>query len=1158
MSKFANTFDHDLIGKLLGGADVDREAPLAPLLRDLNTPFSGPNGPDRLRYFTEELLMTLETAIVTPQDPEAILTAILLNFDRALPGYRTVLSRELRPALELRILEQLTKSGIWLSSQGETDNDPVRLQACALGILEQFNAIFEAASRQGVDQDSPLGDSTGMIDAPALASSDKALLRTRDFFRWVLWFGPAYTSWEGFCRVADVGVDWLKANNHLVGLNASTASVIDGIVGVGIAGLITEGIRQGKKEVELVGCSEGLNLPRALISAARANRIKTGLLVGAMALDVYTNVEGIMEFTYGQADVRTQIADVRGKIETHKQDITNAIQDSRDKGLPSTVGIAANQALIDEASGLFSLDDGMGPRFYGLAAVYFGSATIKQFTWPDARCEVALSETLYGGGTIYELADESWCVHGPKDEYSWIVGNAAGGRDTARDALGKHSSSPYKQAVKLADEFQRTHPRGYISEMDAAWDAYLDSLSDMTTVHFATVDGVVQAWDPDSTNIPAPKEDLDKSINPAFAAAEAQRQQLFSDTNTLVQSLTREYTDFDRQLVAELDPNGRAVDIPTVKLPIPEFSFPQIDMSEDLEVRTFYGKAISAIERNPANLGPIGLLLLVAAAFSYFDMAFYHWVRKSYNKDLDHIRVAFEAMQQQMTSLLTALYTHFNRGPFRTLYGEPGAVEPIPESFLRERLQGSLEGLTTCLRYDTVERGLVYGLVSNSWIKGTRGQNHHTFGEEWRGFWEHLSERSDSPVIRAFNRLRLAADDYLLSDGVVEGSDSQLLTEPTRYEELFMTFKDGAGPRFGPADVLKGMFDARKGKNPEDFSHKFRREILRRISGAGHMEKKHEPLAEHMGRLSSEIQTLRGNFNVHDEETVLRVFVVGEEVQEVTQKTTLTQAEERRANALIAEYQELVDVFVNACSAFEAEVDGASRQMNAEAKAEEESRETAIFLPQFTRLEQELAQQRYVLSSSGHRDGVNPYKLEQALVSRRGAVQDIKARINVLSPKAGELRMRKGTLLEHCAAVDSELEVSLSTFRRDVLPDILRKRGWKIMGWVNNNLQTVTLDLDAATLRLTEFAHLYNELLRGNPNFVELQDGGQTDFVGVQNALNHLCGELNANPGRFGWDAGMFQALVPVTSLGASLKAAFTIHGQALNAPLQVTPKGII
>ena len=588
-----------------------------------------------------------------------------------------------------------------------------------------------------------------------------------------------------------------------------------------------------------------------------------------------------------------------------------------------------------------------------------------------------------------------------------------------------------------------------------------------------------------------------------------------------MRALGQAYAVFDQELVRALDPNNSAVKIEPPEFQAMAFDFKSVDVRDSFTEKNFVVKSIDAIVRNPMSFSLVGLVAFVALILGYLDMGFFWSVQRAFANDMDRIRKAGKNTIRQMRDLLEALNTHLNRGPFRSMYTPDGAPSPIDAEFARERFKQVMTGLSEADRFETVEEGLMMGVLRRFHNERTPV---HSLGKELMAFLDGI-RRIESPAIRAFHRLTKAVGDYT--------SDSMV------FEDGVMRLGEGSAA-ISPSDLIIAIRDQGKATTGTEMAARFREEMAARI-GCKPVEAgmPGESLADRTRALEGKIQALLLAQNLGEEAWVLDMLDVQEELAELKESPVLIEGEQRQRDALMQSYQTLIQALNVKLGALTAQAEGGIKAVKRgmDANREEEARHS--YDPEFDRLEGAIEGARYVLREGVFASEVNPNVVFRTLDEHLKEIAGIDDELKKLTPDPTLLRDRKLTLRDRCRAVHGELEDAKTQFKGEVLEGIHTNRGNGLMAWSDRHLSGGALTPETARDFTDAFVVLYQRFYQGAPDFVEVQAGEDLDAPNISRAFDHFALELRKNLDSFGFDEGTSRKYDFAWRMGMRLQEAY-------------------
>lgn len=1116
------TLDGELVKNLVGIEPLGK-SDLDPTTEALSTTYSDELGveSDRLRHFESDLTCAIESQAVSPKKTDEAISGIIDKFDTVLPDYRTSLSPENQKLLidTLRVrCEQVS----------DIKKDEVAYRTHALIILEDINEIFEHDLRQKIKQNMPLTH-TKKKGAETLHSKGKPILALRSATRWFLWVASAYTTWEGICKL----VEWASdPKQGYLPLDSTGAKLLEVALGIPAAIGMSEMIRQGKSAAEFIGVTRNVNLLESSRILFRERKKFAVALLLVIAPDVYTNINGAVEIFLGKKDNAEQLAEAVQKVDGNKKLIADKLVAGKSTNMADLAGKEATKALIDEAIGTYSKEQGLGPRFYGLAAAYFSGTQFDLVNGSDARCQSVGTPETYKGWTIVSVNNDSWCAYGKigQSVKGWIVGPASQNTETIEQKLSNlastDSSGRYNIAMGEYTNFHAVHGTNYIEEINQAWKEYIGKLDTDSSIQLTKIDETTATWEV-SMQMLELQEDLALGITPAFKEIATKESALRSEMDKKMETSSHAYSDFDSRLVQKVDPKGGAVQIPPPKFRPLDLTVPPIEVSGG-EVRSAFDIAMKAIERNPANITFVGGIVGIAIMISYLDMLFFSSVRKAHEADMDKIRKASESLRKHVRNLLEGLYAHLNRGPFKTMYMPEDAKEGVPEEFVRDRFTQVLTEISEEQRFETIEEGLLYGIWRRLNENSTIKEKLSAAGREIRAFAGVTA--AESPAMRAYQRLVKAVARYT--------------DDPDVFEKRVMKLTDGT-EALAPAELLRELYSQNKADKGDQLATRFRDEMRTRITGQTEEERSTETLAERVNALLSKITQLTKTINIHNEDWVLQFLDLQDEVKSLLEERVMSEGEQSQRERLQNAYQSLLQKLTKAVETHVNEVKSGEQKIKDNLREDYENDAILSYGPEFERLEKEVAQTRYVVHPNAFASEVNPYLVVKTIDARLERIKELPAEIKKLQPPVTSLRARKAELLDECARVQEELEAGKQLFESTVSRKVFSNRRNSLIGWINNLVIKPgdKFDKQRGEDFLIQFADLYTNFYRGADPFYVIKDSGGINEANLSKAFESMARDLRDKPESFGLDIGMNRTFDPAWKIGTALQNALITSG---------------
>lgn len=1086
---------------------------------------------DRLRIFEEFLAKSIEEQADTNSDIPTRAKSILEKFDEITEGFRDGISETMNKEIEKKLVTNL-------ETVSSNDKNEAAYRVLAIDIINDFNIIFEADLRRKIN-DSILSSSLpGETEVYALRAKEQKVLLIRNLVRWALWVGSMYTSWLGISSALAWGVDhWTKegySSQEGVSLGIKTASVL---LGVPAAIAASEVIRRVKVAIEFIGATKNLSFTDSCKELARTRKAYAILFCILLTLDVGTNIEGGYDYFLGGKDTVNQLDDVKVQYQAEIERIQGEIK-KMDEQMKSQISKQALKALIDEANGTHSEMSGIGPRFYGIGAAYFGETPFNiNLNGNLSECVIDKSKETETAGdwSIYNFGD-SWCVEGSANNTKIEFGFGklfAGQGNTADIFKNKRNQPDYRRANSVYEEFRKDNPESFVDAMTSRWNIYIKAVEESYTTQISSVNAITNAWAED-TNIMDAKEASNTKIYPALKKIE-------TDANTLQGTLLADLTEisktfvrFDANLIQALDKDGEPVNIQAPQLETVSFDIKAANFSEDLEARNAFQKSLKLIEKNYLNSIMVGFVCLLAGIFSYADMGFFTSVKKSFQSDLERVRLVNEEFIKYIHNILETLNTHLNRGPFRKFHTPDSLGEKdIPETFIRKKFEDSIVKKSESLAFEGVQKGVLSLIISrlkNYIFKKPSSENpQHSLHEELNALIRNFTGE-DSPILNSFFRIRRS---------VMEFAD-----EETSYSEEIMKLGNG-DTNMNVAELIKEIYE--KMPNPEkatgdDFANRFRRDLW------GLITRKSVSDIEEKGTLYSRVDNgiqnlsqLEKSMDIHSEQWLLDLTELEEVIRGIMAEPTMLESDNVAKNKLHEAYKKVKSGANHALVNFEKECKKAWLELKQNVREQTEDQEYQAYEDAFNRINSKIESARHYIHETAHQSTFNTFGLLNTLNEKIKQIKETEAEIDDLSPDGQKSRKEKMRLRTERNIVEAELLSAKNSFNGS---DKLTKKIYKNRA---HHLLKVSIDLQNNSIPQTpakakeivhNFLNMYAKFYRGHGDFVKIENS--TDYEMIAKAYKHFADEMRNNEKTMGFDnRSVNYKYDPAWYIGTALQAAF-------------------
>lgn len=1131
-----DSLDRELIENFVGKKPLGQE-PLSPALQKVSGALLNletHTESDRCRSLEDALTVIVTGKANSDETDEKILVDIFAAIDESLKGYRQDLEPSQQNELETLLCERILKIPA-------IPKDEVSYKAQALYILEGISEIFEEDLRLKIKKRMLVKTPGALSAMEYLHSEDRLMLWTKDFIRWVLWSATALTSWNG---IGELLV--LMARYGFLPENAALVNSIQYGIGIPVSLAVSEVVRLGKQNIEFTGSTRGLRFLESVKVLFRERTKFAILLLLVLPPDVLTNVTGGIEIFFAEQDSSDQIDKAKKIIEENKEAARAELEKAKLKGANSNASVMAARASTDEALGTYGTPQGLGPRFHALTATYFSGEAFDLMNGPnDPRCamgEDQVAHEIYKGWTIDMPEIGSLCAYGTLDSGTkgWIVGERAGSSTTINEVLASAASSEgglYALAYNKYLAFHSQHPASYPDKVKVLWQKYTGGVEEKMTARFAEIDHITATWKPEKS-ILANKEASRELIDPYFAEFKREEKTLRAELETEVKALGQSYTEFDQELVRDLDPNNTAVTIDQPEFQTMDFNFQSVDVGDSFTEKNFIQKAISAIKRNPLNVSLVSLVGFISLVLAYLDMGFFRLVQKAFAKDMDRIRKTGEDTIRQMRELLEALYTHLNRGPFRSMFTPDDSQSATTEEFVRGRFTQVMTKLSEDKRFETVEQGLLIGSISR--LSNGKIAKTHSWKKEFKEFLRGMT-RIESPAIRAFRRLVNAVDTYT--------------NTPEIFEQNVMRVGEG-NHAINPSEMIMAIYNQGKAATSEQMATRFRQEmaILIKHHPIKTTEKESRSSADRTKALQQKIYILLTRQDVGEEAWIMDALDIQDELNEVKKIPILIDGERHQRQTLVQGYTSLMQALNDKLAALLAQAKQGIHGIKDREVADKIDEAIDAYEPEFVRLEGEIRKTRYFLYPGAFASEANPFAVVKILEKRLQEIDTIEKELKKLKPDPSVLRNRKMTLIHSCTTVRNELNNAKAEFGGEVLEKIYNNRGLKLIAWSNDHLISGELfTQETARAFVDAFVALYQHFYRDAPNFVEIQAGETLDDANISLAFNHFTKEVRENLDTFNFDEGMSRQFDHAWHIGTRLHEAYNLL--TLPSQISIPPK---
>lgn len=1120
---------------------------------------------------------------------DGLLTAIFDQYEEIFPEHLKPLDQEERRKLSENVLNVLQSEPPHASAE--------RLaRGISIAVGLQFEKTFEAHSRRVIADLAP-DDLRDLGEQPSGLKTDSAILSHRSKLRLASFLVGTVTSFYGIS-------EWIAIIGAELGIKSALLTVwTERLVAPPLALMASLTILAFKKRVEMVGARNNLGFIKSYGLVLKERKAVTLLVTFAlMPVDALTNIEGMVKKVFGGSDTTDQIGDGLQQISDCKalydkaingketpvafKDTCKVKDESGAKGQDTTGSVkeqaivTAMEALIDEASGSYSAQEGLGPRFFGLAAAYFrnsahfSSSQIGFTESGTSRCANSMGDPIsyvppehdvqHPSHTwmIAQLAEDKWCVYDKTAmdtsgglRLAWILGEGTQTPEALLKQLASDDDGSYQVAWRdYQDHFVQPTEAGAIPELtsysqrlDRIWMTAITAINAQLDEQYTSVDNVTGKWN-SSTPIVEYNEDATK-VQKAFDAIQQERDAQLPVLGNATTVLNRQYSNYNTALVndvceaqnREAQRRGaragkcQEVAIPEAKLELPHIPLVQVDFTDPGQDRNWAEKLANDISRRPEDLPKATITVLAGALFGVMDWLFFSAVVRAYQKDRDAISKRSFAVKEHLRELFETLRIHLQSGPYAALYSPLDKNTLIPDDIILERLKKALVGLADEHRISTHDRGMIMGMFE-AFQRKLQGKERPNFGlKEEFSLGLGLYLREETPIMYAYRRL-------------LHGIQAYTQNPEALHEHLIRLNVDGA--EFRLPELLTHLLR----KNPNGTGEKFSELYHNTVSSAMHTlpvdEDNVKLYKDRALVLLQELGQLKSGLSLTDPDWILAFMDLATRVRELLTEIPNTLGDKDVAKKLENQFY----AFASSLDSEEKKAEKAEAGKVGEVETLERGAAEEVEAKYYKPLLSALALKLVGFRTPPAEGVINAAAHAQEIQNRLNGLTTWEQDLTALEVGAGSLVVTKEALLAEGRSCRTKLiQMAEASIEPKYLKQLERNRFNTFLKWCNTKHilpEDGTVQFKTppdAKQFLIDFVKFYKEFFDGVEGAPALDPitSAEINFKVFQAAAEYFATQLRENSQNFGFtDLGYIQRYDPAYSLARGVNAASQKLGQ--------------
>jgi hypothetical protein len=1220
---FDHTPEHDLLDRWLKPGAKPEPSEYDINLREdqsqLATPFLSIDGettsPHRLNVFEAKVAGILKPYFEVAKKngngkatDAGVMNRLFSDYEGLFPQHLSTLKPEEKNDLETEI-RGLLESGL---SEGNMHERAVR--ALSIKICLILERTFERSIRRQVRELAP-NDLFDANAARAILKSPTGVLRARSVLRSISFLVGTMTSFWGIGEWISIFADYLKVDSPTLVALLRNSSIIP-------AWIMSSTILDFKRLVEITGARDNVSFRQAYLTVFKERKALALLVTLAlMPADLTTNVEGLVKRVFGESDTLGQIDEgtqqVKDCMDLYRQAIdqtplTDSYKDAC--GIKEDDSVAASaeaipdsalsvkdratvdalEALIDEVSGTYSGQEGIGPRFYGLAAAYFRDSTLLSVSSNDfsgtagSQCVSSIGEELtyeppetVGGKTkkwtIAHPADGVWCVYSKDSEqganhpgsaqWAFIIGKGTQTPEAILSELSQQNIG-YGAAwrdyqyhiVQGEDEGDKADKSAYPTRLDRVWTDAIHDIHAEEETQFALIDEVLGEWKDEGGDIPIVQYNADAGeVNGAFGRIKERRDTIFPGVQRDVAAIGAQYRNFNEALItdvceAERNKDGAQNDatcvhtpIPAPQMNLPEIPVVEVDFDHPGENRNWVEKLINDIERKPMDTPLAIFVVLIGASVGLVDWLFYKRVVRAYQQDRATILKNTASLKEHLRELFETLRIHLQVGPYAALYSPVDKVATIPDDVILDRLKNALLVFADQNRIATHERGLVLGMF-DAFVRKMRDEEGLPLKKEFGlGVGRYIQE--DTPVMYAYRRLLKAVERFTNDPDALHGLVMQLSYE---------------GGNFRPEDLVENLRGESPNGTGDAFSAKYHNLAADAVRTRPSEETAHQLYPDRAKGLQKKLERVIGVADLNNPTWIMDFMEISCEVEALLAEEATTPGDRIASDAL----RDIFYGFIQSQVAKEQSeksvqtgtVNGLKAQLGQEVNVVEEK----FIEPLLNNLAARLIECQPPELNGVVNEITYKREIDRRLEVLRGILSEVPT-LQISSKKLSAVRER---IKADIKTYKDELQKAKSQVEEAPIQDQLRRQRLKtLLSWFKSqgvlpeqgDLQFETEE--AARAFLLRFRTFFGSFYDGVVGEDTLASGSsqELDLTAFVEAGKLFGGALREHPEKFGFtDLGFIQRYDPAYALARGLNAAFQKLGEENNIgikPMKVAPQ---
>lgn len=1214
-----HTPEHDLLDRWLkpGAKTESSEFDIAlnndqsHLATLLNSNDGETTSPHRLNVFEAKVTGILKPYFQATKDKSAngkatddgLMDRVFENYDNLFPQHLETLATDERKNLGEQI-RNLLKTG---ASEGKVHERALR--ALSIKICLIFERTFERSIRRQVAELAP----NDLFDAEAARASlatQSNVLKARSILRSISFMVGTTTSFWGIGEWISIAADYIKMDSPTVVAVLRNSAIIP-------AWLVSSAILDFKRLVEIMGARNNLPFLQAYLAVLKERRAFALLVTLAlMPADLLTNVEGGVKRVFGGSDTRGQIDEgtqqVKDCMDLYRhaidqtplsdsyKDSCGVKEDSLTAGSSETPGstlsvkdratVDALEALIDEVAGTYSGQEGIGPRFYGLAAAYFRDSTLMSVSTNNfngtaaSMCVSSIGENIMyeppksidegsKKWTIAHQADGVWCVYGEGNDrpgsarWAFIIGK---GDETPEAILSRlsHQNSGYSAAwkdyqyhiVQGEQDGDKADQSAYPTRLDRVWTDAIHEIHVEEETQFTLIDEILGEWKKDD-DMPIVQYNADAAeVNGAFGKIKEKRDAILPGVQRDVAAIGTQYTRFNEALItdvceAERDNSGTKnaatcvhTPIPAPQMDLPEIPVVEVDFEHPGENRNWVQKLVNDIERNPFDAPLAIFVVLFCSIVGIADWFAYKGVVRSYQLDRAAILKNTASLKEHLRELFETLRIHLQVGPFAALYSPTDKVTTIPDDVILDRLKNALLVIADKQRIATHERGFIMGMYE-AFVKRMRGEVGLPLKKEF-GLGVGRFVYEETPVMYAYRRLLHAIELFTKDPDALHGLVMQLSYE---------------GGNFRPEDLVDNL----KGESPngtgEAFSTKYHQVAADAVRSRPLEETAQQLYTDRAKGLQKRLERAISIVDLNNPAWIMNFMEISSEVEALLAEETTTQGDRMAGDALKNVFYGFIQSQMGSEQAGRKAHDQTVKELKAQQGQEVDLVEEKFIGPLLNTLAARLLE----CQAPGIEGVVNEITYAKELERRLEALNQISSEVPSLQISSKKLSATRERIKASIRTYGDDLRKAKAQISEKPVQDQLRRQRLKtLVIWLRKEgilLEQSKLEFEkeeAAEAFLLRFGTFYKSFFDGKetkPLSLKKHTDGSLDLDSFYHAGKSFGEALREKPAEFGFtDLGFIQRYDPAFALAQGLNTALkTLEGTKYIdiEPLKIAPQ---